>query len=85
MNPESETPDSGIARIVAALDALAAAAAAGNRERYRAVLGAVHRHAATEGQIRDAYCWGRRGLGAAGFDHHGLASDVSHNQKGTGS
>lgn len=69
--------------IMRALDDLSAAACSGEREHYLDTLDTARSRQASEEQILDAYHWGRRGLGSAGFDHRGLANDVSHNQKGT--
>jgi len=68
---EQAQPAPTIAETIAALDVLAEAARVGEEAGYRAALDAAARIGATEDQIQDAYSWGRRGLGAAGFDHHG--------------
>ena len=57
--------------IQSALDALAAAAHESDLEPYQDALRKAHLQEATEEQILDAYHWGRRGQGAAFFDHHG--------------
>lgn len=54
-----------------ALDALAAAARGGDRTAYRIRLHDAQLVGLTEEQIRDSYQWGRRGMGAAGFDYRG--------------
>lgn len=54
------------------LDALSAAARAGDQLVYQQSLASAHELQITDHQICDAYGWGRRGMGAADFDHHGL-------------
>lgn len=69
--PEPE-PTPSIADVVAALDALAAAARDTDREAYLAALGLADAVQATEEQVLDAYRWGRRGMGPTDlFDHRG--------------
>lgn len=63
--------DPTLSSLMRALDDLSAAAATGDRSRYLDALQAAGSQQATEEQILDAYRWGRRGKGAAGFDHHG--------------
>ena len=53
------------------LDELAAAARAGEADRYRAALRVAKAQDLTEEQISDAYRWGRRHEGAAAFDREG--------------
>lgn len=57
--------------IMSALDDLSTAACRGERDRYLDALNAARSRQASEEQILDAYQWGRRGKGAADFDHHG--------------
>lgn len=59
-----------ISQVLASLQALGAAARAGDRELYKASLGVARARQATDDQILDAYQWGRRGMGYAEFDHH---------------
>lgn len=65
------TDQPNLGGLMRALDDLAAAAAGGDVEHYRAALGVAHTQQATEEQILDAYRWGRRTKSAADFDHHG--------------
>ncbi len=60
------------AEILGTLDEMAAAARAGDRERYRAALRLAERQELTEEQKQDAYRWGRRDANdAASFDWTG--------------
>lgn len=60
-----------LAEIQGTLDELAAAARAGQADRYRDALRVAKRQALTEEQICDAYRWGRRREGVAAFDWEG--------------
>lgn len=60
-----------LAAVQRGLDALAASARSGDHEDYLRVLRAAQNLGDTEEQIFDAYRWGRRGAGAAPFDHRG--------------
>ena len=61
-----------IAEILGTLDELAAAARAGDRDRYRSALRLAERQEVTVEQKRDAYRWGRRGANRpAPFDWMG--------------
>lgn len=60
-----------LASLVITLDGLALTARAGDRDHYLHMLSEARRHGASDEQILDAYRWGRRGLGAAPFDHEG--------------
>lgn len=71
MDQQQNTPPT-LAEVQGTLDELAAAARAGDAERYRAALRVATRQALTEEQISDAYRWGRRDQGAAAFDWHGV-------------
>lgn len=71
MSPRQKQ-DPPIADVVAALDALAAAARRPDRDGYLAALQRARGVDVTEAQILDAYRWGRRGMGATDlFDHRG--------------
>ena len=68
---QQHTPPT-LAEVQGTLDELAAAARAGDADRYRAALRVAERQGITEEQISDAYRWGRRHDGAADrFDHEG--------------
>ena len=56
---QQHTPHT-LAEVQGALDELAAAARAGEADRYRAALRVAARQDLTEEQISDAYRWGRR-------------------------
>jgi len=60
-----------LAQIQNTLDALAAAARAGDLSTYRTRLQEAELVGLTPEQIHDSYHWGRRGMGAADFDHRG--------------
>lgn len=60
-----------LASLVITLDGLALTARAGDHDHYLHMLSEARRHGASDEQILDAYRWGRRGLGAAPFDHEG--------------
>ena len=61
-----------LAEVMGTLDELAAAARAGDAQRYRAAVRLAQAQQITEEQQRDAYEWGRRGQGAAReFDWRG--------------
>lgn len=64
-------PPPTLAEVMSTLNELAAAAKAGDGNRYRDALRAAERQALTDDQISDAYRWGRRQHGAAGFDIQG--------------
>ena len=67
---QQRTPPT-LAEVQGTLDELAAAARAGEADRYRAALRVAARQDLTEEQISDAYRWGRRDAGAAAFDWEG--------------
>lgn len=69
MNQQNTPPT--LAEVQGTLDELAAAARAGDAERYRAALRVAEHQHLTEEQISDAYRWGRRHDGAAAFDWQG--------------
>lgn len=68
-----QTYTPSLAELMGTLNELGAAARTGEGDRYRAALNLAERQGVTQDQIRDAYQWGRRGLGAAaaGFDWRG--------------
>ena len=64
MDQQQHTPPT-LAEVQGTLDELAAAARAGEADRYRAALRVAKAQDLTEEQISDAYRWGRRHEGAA--------------------
>lgn len=66
----SKTPPA-LAQVMCTLDEMAAAARAGDAQRYRAAVRVAQDQDLTEEQMSDAYQWGRRGLGPVGFDWRG--------------
>lgn len=69
---DPQEPAPSIGDVVAALDALAAAARKTDRDAYLAALERADALSATEEQVLDAYRWGRRGMGSTElFDHRG--------------
>ena len=70
MDQQQHTPPT-LAEVQGTLDELAAAARAGEADRYRAALRVAKAQDLTEEQISDAYRWGRRHEGAAAFDREG--------------
>lgn len=67
---QNDTPPT-LAEVMGTLDELAAAARAGDVDRYRAALRLARRQDITEEQVRDSHHWGRRGMNAAPFDWQG--------------
>ena len=67
---DQHTPPT-LAEVQGTLDELAAAARAGEADRYRGALRVAEQQGITDEQISDAYRWGRRDAGAAAFDWEG--------------
>ena len=79
MDQQQTTPT--LAQVLGTLDELAAAARAGEADRYRAALRVAERQDLTEEQISDAYRWGRRHEGAAAFDWEGTTTCCGESTK----
>lgn len=62
---------------------MATAARAGDAERYRAALRVAQHQGFDEEQMTDAYQWGRRGLGPAAFDWHGMSEEPNNDRSNT--
>lgn len=72
---DSTSTPLALAAVMSTLDELGRAAQADDGPRYRGALRTAHQMGLYADQVRDAYRWGRRDLGAATFTWEGKETD----------